>query len=106
MAHPAPGRYFRLPMRSSLLFFCGALLLAAPAPAVPTGTEQQLLGLVSAGRHPNLRWPDFTDVQADLDKIYAAREWRPIWIADDTLTSPARALLKVLEEAGNRGLDP
>ncbi|HWA58041.1 MAG TPA: L,D-transpeptidase family protein [Gemmatimonadales bacterium] len=75
-----------------------------PAPAQPVG--EQIEALVTAGRHPNLRWPVLSDVQADLARIYAGREWQPLWFADDTLTAAARALIRVLGQAQNRGLDP
>src|SRR5262245_13160866 len=109
MVEHRPRRYFPAPMKPArLTLLLGALVLlgsgsAAPA---PTGLEQQLVGLVAAGRHPNLRWPDFTDVQVDLDRAYTARGYKPLWFIDDTLTSPARGLIRVLSEAQNRGLDP
>jgi L,D-transpeptidase YcbB len=81
------------------------LRLALPADVAP-GPEAQLQRLVTAGRHPDLRWPDFSDVQGDLQRLYLEREWRPLWFAGDSLTPAARALVRVLGEAGNRGLDP
>lgn len=96
-------------MRTVLAFIAlgGGLLSgrAAPPPVHP-GIEQQVESLVAAGRHPTIRWPDFRDVQPDLERVYGARGWRPLWFADDTFTTPARALIRVLREAPNRGLDP
>ncbi len=76
-----------------------ARLLRAP----PTEVLQELVG---AARHPDLRWPDFSDVQPDLSQLYGARDWTPLWLAGDSLSSPARALIRVLQEATTRGLDP
>ena len=65
-----------------------------------------LQALVQAGRHPDLRWPDLSDVQGDLTRLYSGRDWAPLWFYEDTLTGPARALIRVLSEAAIRGLDP
>jgi len=87
----------------------GALVLfdfQGGSPVVRGTTQQlELEALVTSGRHPNLRWPDFSDVRADLDRVYGGRAWQPLWFAGDTLTTSARALVRVLAEAGNRGLD-
>ncbi len=93
--------------RSFRSLFLGAVFLFVFQSGSPVaqGTAQQLETLVTAGRHPDLRWPDFSDVRADLDRVYGEREWQPLWFAGDTLTGPARALVRVLVEAGNRGLD-
>jgi len=86
-----------------------ALVLAAgPAgepPAPPAGAAE-LERLVAASRHPDLRWGDFADVQPALAELYQQRAWAPLWLTAAGLSSPARALLRVLGEAGNRGLDP
>jgi murein L,D-transpeptidase YcbB/YkuD len=96
-------------MRAAALpFFLGTLLLLPPAAPVrgPRDHAAQLQALVAGARHPDLRWPDFSDVRSDLDRLYAARQWQPLWFAGDTLTDAARAFVRALGEAGNRGLDP
>ncbi|HWA14860.1 MAG TPA: hypothetical protein VG817_00405, partial [Gemmatimonadales bacterium] len=95
-------------IRLSLVLALGGALAASRADRFDRRerVEQQVEALVAAGRHPNLRWPDFTDVQADLDRIYSGRDWQPLWFPDDTLSSAGRALIKVLGEADNRGLTP
>jgi murein L,D-transpeptidase YcbB/YkuD len=76
---------------------------APPRSAPPAEVIQELVG---TAHHPDLRWPDFSDVQPDLAQLYGARNWTSIWFAGDTLTGPARALVRVLQEATTRGLDP
>ncbi|HMV33400.1 MAG TPA: hypothetical protein PKA50_14880, partial [Gemmatimonadales bacterium] len=92
----------RAPLRLLLLLVLwpGGVLAAVP-PA-----QEVVQRLVSEGRHPDLRWPDLADVAPDLGRLYAARAWAPLWLEGDSLTVPARALLRLLDEAGNRGLDP
>jgi murein L,D-transpeptidase YcbB/YkuD len=100
------------PMTSSLwLSLLAAAAVGTPVspagqtPAAPPGSEA-LQVLVGTARHPDLRWPDFTDVQPELSRLYGARNWSPLWFAGDSLTQPALALVRVLREAANRGLDP
>jgi len=83
------------------------LALAAPLPHQAQFTVAvELERLVADSRHPDLRWGDFRDVQQDLTALYQARAWEPIWLSDSGPTAPARALVRVLTEAANRGLDP
>ncbi len=109
MVEGCPRSYFPAPMKPARLpLLLGALVLLGPGMSAPAhgGVEEQLARIVAAGRHPNLRWPDFSDVQVELDRAYTGRQWKPLWFANDTLTTPARALVRVLGEAQNRGLDP
>lgn len=96
-------------MRLSVVpLILGALAALEPSGRAPAraGPAEQIEALVSSGYHPNLRWPDFSDVRADLERLYVGREWRPLWFAGDTLTSAARMMVRVLAEAADRGLDP
>lgn len=96
-------------MRHSLLptLAVGCLLTLVPAPVAAAPPSQELLQrLVAEGRHPDLRWPDLRDVAPDLARLYAARQWVPLWFSRDTLTTAARGMLRVLDEAATRGLDP
>jgi murein L,D-transpeptidase YcbB/YkuD len=95
-------------LRLLLLPLAGLLVGAAPARELtlqPPGLAS-LQQLVEGARHPDLRWSNLSDVQADLARLYAARNWAPLWFAGDTLSTPAQALIRVLAEATNRGLDP
>lgn len=84
-----------------------ALLLLVPArPAADTAAAAELERMVETGRHPDLKWPSFTTVQPELKSLYAARGYAPLWFGGDRLTAPARAMIRVLVEARNRGLDP
>lgn len=73
---------------------------------VQTPVAAELEQLIASSRHPDLRWADFRDVQPELTAIYQQRTWEPLWLTGDGLTIPARALIRVLSEAANRGLDP
>lgn len=94
-------------MRTRFLL-CGLLIAAvAPAPVAAARPSQEALQrLLGEARHPDLRWPDIRDVAGDLSRLYTSRQWVPLWFAGDTLTAPAWALLQVLDQAANRGLNP
>ncbi|MEO8635555.1 MAG: L,D-transpeptidase family protein [Gemmatimonadales bacterium] len=86
-----------------------AVLLLAPYRLAPTAQrphrDEAIERLVESGRHPDLRWPDLRDVQVDLARLYQRHGWAPIWQSNDTLTTPAQTLLRILREAEFRGLD-
>jgi murein L,D-transpeptidase YcbB/YkuD len=83
------------------------LLLAGAAPAAPFAAQDTpIRDLLVAQRHPDIRWPDIRDVAAELTRLYAARNWTPLWFDGYAPTPSARAMVKVLSEAGVRGLDP
>src|SRR5690349_17357863 len=91
-----------MPMR---LIALSALLLIPPAPTVnPSAAEIERM--VESGRHPDLRWPSFTREQPALARLYRSRNFAPLWFHGDSLTRPARALIRVLGESAHRGLDP
>ncbi len=90
-------------MRPPLLLLLSATLLGATHAKAPEPAVQLLL---ETGRHPDLRWPVLSDVQGALAELYASRDWAPVWFRDDTLTTPARAILRSLAEAPTRGLNP
>lgn len=81
------------------------LLTAGLLGAVPRQSSEPVLQqLLASGRDADLRWPDLSDVQADLTTLYARRDWSPVWFRDDTLVASARSLLRTLQEAPVRGL--
>lgn len=91
-------------MHLLLALALAAAPLARQAP--PSALAEELARLVATSRHPDLRWADFRDVQPELTALYQQRAWDPLWLTSAGLTAPARALVRVLSEATNRGLDP
>ncbi|TFG51792.1 MAG: murein L,D-transpeptidase [Gemmatimonadales bacterium] len=89
-------------MGRSLTVLFAAFLTVGPLAA----QDSPIRDLLVAERHPDLRWPDIRDVAPGLTRLYAARDWAPLWFDGDVPTPSARAMVKVLGEAGVRGLDP
>jgi murein L,D-transpeptidase YcbB/YkuD len=81
-----------------------ALLLAVPV--VLHAQQPRLQRLIERGRHPAIRWGDFSEVQSEARTLYRDNGWQPLWVARGRPTRSARALLDALTTAGDRGLRP
>ena len=73
------------------------------APAV-----QQLL---ASPKLPTLRWPDYTDLQPQMQSFYSGRNDNPAWVYTDQRnggkpTPAAIALLQLFHDAAQKGLKP
>ena len=66
--------------------------------------EDELRGVLSAGRLDNLQWPQFGDCQAELQNFYKSVNYSLAWINNSRPTAKARAVIKLLETADNEGL--
>ena len=90
---------------AALLSLLAVAAIAARADAANGTTAEALRGIVTAGRLADLKWPDFTDYQSDLQSFYEAGGYAPAWTRDGQPTAPARELIGILREADNKGLD-
>jgi murein L,D-transpeptidase YcbB/YkuD len=79
--------------------------LAAPAPPAAADAAESR-DLVAAGRLPELRWPDFSDYRTDVQAFYEASSFENAWSRDGRPTAQAQAIIEVLQQAQERGLDP
>ena len=84
--------------------------LAAPAdPAAPpqrlsARDKRKLLGIVAAGRLETLQRPEFGDYQAELGEFYRSDGYSLAWVEGSKPTAKARALIKLLQAADDKGL--
>jgi murein L,D-transpeptidase YcbB/YkuD len=79
---------------------------AAAQPAVPDSAAEAIRSLVARGRLPALRRADLSDQREALERLYAAREWRPLWF-DGLRPLPAAVTLRtILGRATEEGLRP
>ena len=88
-----------------------AVLIATGLPAVSrpqpnTDTAALLHRLVDSGSVPDLRWAKFSAEQTEVAKFYASRGYSLAWARDRAPTPQAEALIRILEGAGAKGLDP
>ena len=91
----------KLSLRLALISL--AILIAVWAqPAAP----ETLRRLVDSGVLSDLRWPKFSGYKADVAKFYASTGYKLAWVRDRAATPQAQAIVKVLQDAGTKGLDP
>ena len=81
---------------------CAVLIGAAGASA----PNQQLRELVASGALPDLRWPNFTRIQPDVARFYELNGYQLAWVRGGSPTPQAQALIRVLQNAALKGLDP
>ncbi len=83
--------------------------VAGPAIAqqgVDSGVSSQVREIVSSGQLPVLRWPDFSDYREHLRNFYQPANYTLAWTRDGRPTPQALAIIDLLKQADNRGLDP
>jgi L,D-transpeptidase YcbB len=73
-------------------------------PAFCLDTQPELCSLVEAGRLDILRWPDFSDLRGEIRDFYRPSNYARAWLAGNTLTSQAQAIIRVLQDAEIKGL--
>jgi len=106
--------------RSNLRRICAfllpfALLLplagchSTPATGVPAQRGDfapAIQQVLASPRLAALRWPDYTTLQPQVQKFYAARNDNPAWLRDLQPTPAATTLLQLFHDASLKGLDP
>lgn len=103
----------------AVLLFLLATALAASAqhkvgwpspPPAPREVDPQQRAIVRtflrAGRLGDLRWPNFSDYRADLQKFYAELNYAPAWLRDGRPTPQALQMIAMLQQAASEGLNP
>lgn len=74
-------------------------------PDVEAG-ERLLRAHVAGAWDAELRWSDFRESQAEVDRFYARRGWTLAWLPDGRPTDAAWRLAEALAAAARKGLDP
>jgi len=69
------------------------------------GTEE-LKTILTSGRLPDLRWPNFSDRSEAVQAFYTVADYRLGWIRDGKPTAQALELIALLEIADQKGLSP
>ncbi len=84
---------------------CGVGAQVAPStPSTPFG--EALQRIVVSNRHAAQRWPQLSDVTADLRTVYTANGWTPLWTQGGRPTPSALSTITQLVRIDTRGLDP
>jgi len=64
--------------------------------------QDELRALASKGVLAELRWPDYSDYRAQVQKFYEPAGYALAWIQDLQPTSQAQAMIKAFDDAGSR----
>jgi murein L,D-transpeptidase YcbB/YkuD len=70
-----------------------------------TDFNATLRGIVASGRLADLRWPDFSDYRAYVEKFYDAAGYAPVWLTGNEPTPQAQVVIDVLKQADKKGLN-
>ncbi len=84
---------------------CRTASKAAQGTDAPSHASE-LQPLVTAKTLPGLRWPDFSDIQPEVQKFYESRNYALAWSKDGKPTAAARAFLEAIQNAALKGLGP
>ena len=79
--------------------------ITAPQPPL-AGGEFELRTLIESGRLPDLRWSDFSDYRTAVKSFYELPGYSLAWVRNGQATPQADAIIKRLENADLRGLNP
>lgn len=85
---------------------------ASPAPAAQASAAlapqapDEMNTLIAAGKLPDLRWPNFSDVQAEVARFYATGGNTLAWVHDGEPTAQAQAMIQLFRQASLKGLNP
>ncbi len=76
--------------------------------SAPNSTDYapQLQQLVGSGQMPSLRWPNYSDYQADVKTFYDDRNYEVAWTRDGKPTAAASGFIQVFRDADKKGLRP
>jgi len=101
MRHPRKHLLIGLFLLSLLLHVSGQ-----PALQSQSGNVTALIrSIAAAGRWNDLRWPNFSDYRSDVSRFYQP-SYAPAWLDKGQPTSEALAIIQVLQQAEQEGLNP
>jgi murein L,D-transpeptidase YcbB/YkuD len=67
---------------------------------------EQLQAIAAGGSIAGQRWPNFTDYRQQVQQLYAATNYAPVWVRDGRATPQALAVMAALESSRQKGLNP
>jgi murein L,D-transpeptidase YcbB/YkuD len=94
----------------SMALGCQSQSTPSPAPGAGTpnaeAVAQQLRTIASAGTLADLKWPNFPDYRQQVQALYEAVNYTPLWVHDGQPTTQAQAVIMALEVSRLKGLNP
>jgi L,D-transpeptidase YcbB len=62
--------------------------------------------IVASGHLSDLRWPDFSDYEADVARFYEPTGYAPAWLQNGKPSPQALAVIEQFKDAWKKGLEP
>lgn len=78
----------------------------ATPPPPQAAVAEQLQAIAAGGSIAGQRWPNFTDYRRQVQQLYAATNYAPVWVRDGRATPQALAVMAALESSRQKGLNP
>jgi L,D-transpeptidase YcbB len=106
------GAGFSVPIVILFSIALGCQSQSTPSPAQsanPPNAEAvagQLRTIASAGTLPDLTWPNFPDYRDQVQGLYEAVNYAPVWVRDGQPTTQAQAVMTAFEVSRLKGLNP
>jgi murein L,D-transpeptidase YcbB/YkuD len=103
---------FRVSVVTLLLIALGCHSQITPPPAQEASSPNseviagQLRTIAGAGTLADLTWPNFSDYQQQVQGVYEAVNYTPVWVRDGQATTQAQAVITALENSRQKGLTP
>jgi L,D-transpeptidase YcbB len=82
------------------------LLLAALTCHVAGQQPSDIQKLVTSGNLEGMRWPNFSDYRATVQKFYEPAGYAPAWVQGQQPIPQAAAMIEIFKAAGKKGLNP
>jgi L,D-transpeptidase YcbB len=73
-------------------------------PPAPSSAATQIRLRIERGSLPSLRWPEFPYYSDEMERLYAPAGNQPIWLVDGKPRVQVEDVIRILREAGTRGL--
>ncbi|MGO9060808.1 MAG: L,D-transpeptidase family protein [Candidatus Binataceae bacterium] len=80
---------------------------SAASTGVPSAAGHGEMGtIIDRGTLADLRWPNFSDVRADVAKFYESGGYALVWTTNGQPTPQAQAIIPLLKQSQLKGLNP
>ena len=91
-----------------LLLSCFSLIISFTLLLTPaySAANPSIEKIVNSGKNLIMYWPDFSDYKGQVSAFYSQSNFKPAWFRNGKPTKAAGDVIRVLRDAGAKGLNP
>ncbi|MBG7602621.1 MAG: L,D-transpeptidase family protein [Gammaproteobacteria bacterium] len=91
-----------------LLLSCFSLIISFTLLLTPaySAANPSIEKIVNSGKNLIMYWPDFSDYKGQVSAFYSQNNFKPAWFRNGKPTKAAGDVIRVLRDAGAKGLNP